>query len=112
MNKLSLVLLVLVFAACKNGKNIPDVSGIPVTVHLERFDKAFFSIDSNNIVVGLYQLNHEFPYFTSDFVTNILGAGPLTDTNKTAFIAARQFLSSYWPVKDSIELQFEKTGSL
>src|SRR5450631_469591 len=103
------ILLVLFFAiSCKPGRNAPDVSEINVNSRIERFDKAFFSIDSNNIVVGLYQLNHQFPYFTNDFSVNILGAGPLTDTNKTVVIAARQFLISYLPVKDSLELQYDK----
>jgi hypothetical protein len=103
------ILLILFFAiSCKPGWNAPDVSEINVNSRIERFDKAFFSIDSNNIVVGLYQLNHQFPYFTNDFSVNILGAGPLTDTNKTVMIAARQFLISYLPVKDSLELQYDK----
>jgi len=112
MKKTSLILLVFVFAACGNRKNIPDVSDISVNVTIERFDKAFFNLDSNNIVSGLKQLNRQFPYFTNDFIANILGAGPLTDTNQTAFIASRQFLTSYQPVKDSIELQFEKISGL
>lgn len=112
MKKISPVLLAIIFMACGSKKNTPDVSGIPVTAKIERFDTAFFAIDSNNVVVGLYQLNHEFPYFTSDFVTNILGAGPLNDTNKTAFIVTRQFLSSYWLVKDSIEQRFKNVDWL
>jgi hypothetical protein len=114
MKKTSLVLLlsVIIFAACRDGKKIPDVSDIPVNVSIERFDKAFFSLDSNNIVPGLVQLNRQFPYFTNDFIAHILGAGPLSDSNQTAFIATRQFLTSYQPVKDYIELKFEKLGGL
>ena len=66
--------LFLIFAflfGCKSKKNIPDVSGIPVTVKIERFDKAFFQLDSNNIVPGLQALNRQFPYFTNDFTANI-----------------------------------------
>ncbi|HTS45434.1 MAG TPA: hypothetical protein VMH01_13635 [Puia sp.] len=100
-------LLFLIFAACRNGKNTPDVSSIAVTIHIERFDKAFFELDSNNITRGLYDLNRQFPYFTNDFVENILGAGPLTDTNHIAFAASRQFLVSYLPAKDGIEQKFE-----
>ena len=113
MKKITPVFLTIFFAvACKSGKNIPDVSGIPLSIKIERFDKAFFTLDSNNIVTGLYQLNRQFPYFTNDFVANILGAGPLTDTNKIAFIAVRQFLTSYLHAKDSIELNFKKTDWL
>ena len=94
--------------SCRHGRNTPDVSEISVNSKIERFDKAFFAIDSNNMVVGLYQLNHQFPYFTNDFTANILGAGPLSDTNTTAVKAARQFLISYLPVKDSLDLKYDK----
>jgi hypothetical protein len=109
LNKPCLLLFsVLAFASCKNGNNVPDVSDIPVNIKIERFDKAFFSLDTNNIARGLHQLNQTFPYFTNDFVDNILGAGPLSDSNQTAFIASRRFLTSYLPVKDSIAMQFER----
>ena len=104
--------VIIFFAYCKSGKNAPDVSGINVNSKIERFDKAFFALDTNNISRGLYQLNQAFPYFTNDFVANILGAGPLSDTNQTALVASRRFLSSYTPVKDSIELEFQQLGWL
>ena len=81
-----LFLILFFVLSCKPGRNTPDVSEITVNSRIERFDKAFFSIDSNNIVVGLYQLNHQFPYFTNDFTANILGAGPLSDTIGNQFL--------------------------
>ena len=36
-------------SACKNKKDIPDVSDIKVDITVERFDQSFFSIDTNNI---------------------------------------------------------------
>jgi hypothetical protein len=101
-------LLMALLLACGNKNKIPDTDDITVQVGIERFDKAFFSMDSNNITQGLIRLNQQFPYFLSDFTTNILGAGPLSDTNGVLPIASRQFLSSYMGVKDSIELQFDK----
>jgi hypothetical protein len=108
MQKFTFSLLVMVFLqACGNKNKIPDTSEISVQVSIERFDKAFFSLDSNNIMPGLIRLNQQFPYFLNDFTANILGAGPLTDTNAVLPVASRQFLTSYLPVKDSIELQFD-----
>ena len=97
------LVITLVLTACGSHNDKPDVSGINVgEIHIERFDTAFFNLDSNNIVAGLYRLNQEYPYFTEDFVGNILGAGPLSDTSRIAFEAARQFLVSYRPVNDSL----------
>lgn len=93
--------------ACGSRNDRPDVSGIIVgEVHIERFDTAFFGLDSNAIVAGLHRLDRAYPYFTGDFVNDILGAGPLSDTNRVAFDAARQFLSSYRPVMDSVEPKY------
>jgi hypothetical protein len=109
---ISLSLIVFLITSCGSKKNIPDVSNIPVTVKIERFDNAFFAIDSNNFAAGLYKLNQQFSYFFTDFTANILGVGVLSDTSKIAFAATRQFLTSYLPVKDSIELKFEQVDWL
>lgn len=100
------VLLLLFIFGCKSDRKIPDVSNIPVTVHIERFDQAFFAMDTNQIPRGLLELGHEYPYFINDFAVNILGTGPLSDTSAQAFFACRRFISSYWPVKDSLDLKY------
>src|ERR1700709_2130478 len=77
--KYSIIILLFAFAACGHGGDRPDVSGVAVgEIHIERFDTAFFSLDSNNIIPGLHRLNQSYPWFTADFVGNILGAGPLS----------------------------------
>ena len=110
------VLFVLVFfsfAACGHRGDAPDVSGISVgEVHIERFDTAFFSLDTSHIAEGLYRLNERYPFFTGDFVGNILGAGALSDTSRVAFAAARQFLVSYLPIRDSLKEKYQQLGWL
>jgi hypothetical protein len=106
------LIVALLLSACKNGKPIPDTSGITVNAKIERFDKAFFALDSNNIGAGINKLNQQFPYFTNDFLVNILGTGPLTDTSTTPLIVSRQFLSTYQAVNDSLQLKFQHTDWL
>ncbi|HEY6900281.1 MAG TPA: hypothetical protein VI233_06550 [Puia sp.] len=104
---------VLTVSSCGHPGGKPDVSGVEVgNVHIERFDTAFFALDSNNIVPGLYGLNQRFPWFTQDFVANILGAGPLSDTSQAAFAATRRFLTTYMPIRDSLEGRFRDLGWL
>src|SRR5450432_2470275 len=75
----------LLLCSCGGGKKAPDISGITVSaVHIERFDTAFFAMDSDHVGQGLYSLGHEFPWFVNDFVGGILGAGALSDTNRVA----------------------------
>ncbi len=98
--------------ACKTGKKAPDVSNIPVTVHIERFDQGLFAIDTNHIQQGLLELGKLYPYFINDFAVNILGTSPLSDTSAQAFFACRRFISGYMPVKDSLDLRFANMLSI
>jgi hypothetical protein len=102
-------LVVFSFAACGHRSDHPDISGISVPeIHIERFDTAFFNLDTNHIESGLYRLNQEYPDFTGDFVNNILGAGPLSDTSRVAFAAAREFLVSYLGIRDSLKSKYQR----
>ncbi len=106
MKKNLIPLFLLLLIGCKSGKKTPDVSQIPVTVQIERFDKAFFAIDTNDTRLGLLNLARQYPYFINDFAVNILGTSPLSDTSLQAFNACRSFISGYMPIKDSLELRF------
>jgi hypothetical protein len=106
MKKIVPLLFLLFIICCKTGKKAPDVSNIPVIVHIERFDQAFFSIDTNHIQQALLDLGRQYPYFINDFAVNILGTSPLSDTSNSAFFACRRFISGYMPVKDSLDLRF------
>jgi hypothetical protein len=113
MKYLPLLAFLFAFSACGHRGDHPDVSAVPVgDIHIERYDTAFFSLDSNNIVPGLYRLNQRYPWFTGDFVGNILGAGPLSDTSRVAFAATRQFLTSYLPIRDSLAAKYRDLGWL
>ena len=106
MKKYFPLALFLFFIGCKTGKKAPDVSSIPVTVHIERFDQAFFAIDTNHVQEAMLAVAKQYPYFINDFAVNILGTSPLSDTSADAFYACRRFISGYMPVKDSLDLKF------
>ena len=53
LQRIAFILSVVCIAACNGGTGKPDVSGVEVgKVFIERFDTAFFNIDSNKIVAG------------------------------------------------------------
>ena len=106
MKKYLPLVFLLFITACKTGKKSPDTSNIPVTVHIERFDQAFFAIDTNHIQQGLLDLAGKYPWFINYFAVNILGTSPLSDTSNNAFYICRRFISGYEPVKDLLEQKF------
>lgn len=103
MRRLNLLAIFVLLIACNNGKNKPDVSGIKVDLKLERFEKRFFSIDTNNVYSGLIHLRNEFPRFFPLFMQNILQVNPM-DTG--SFVIVRNIISSYKSLNDSIQKKY------
>ena len=112
MKKASLILLLLAgFAACKTKKNIPDVSGIPVTVKLERFDQGFFETDSIRPEEGLAHLQQQFPGFYPDFMEGLLGVnGSPIDTNTIR--ATQMLLTRYRSLYSTVQPLYKNTADL
>ena len=91
-------------SSCNNSKG-PDVSKIKVDVKIERFDKDFFSIDTNNLPGGLQKLNAAYPNFTLFFLQQIIGLN-LNANNDTTQQILKQIFSSYKPINDSIQKKY------
>ena len=62
--------------ACEidKGKEIPDVSHIPVDIEIRRFDKDLFGIDTMRIEQALSNLETQYPEFGNIFFGQILGS--------------------------------------
>ena len=102
--KIYLILLLCIFSC--NNKNIPDVSGIKVDLKVERFEKDFFSIDSNNILNELQRLRTTYPSFINDFTSQILGFDAATPPDSlTKYV--HLFIRDYRFVKDSADKIFK-----
>src|SRR5664279_3731920 len=69
---------IIIFSSCGNN-HVPDVSGIKVDATIARFDKDFFSADTNHIMQGLDEVQKKYPYFFTDFIQNVV-VGGTTDT--------------------------------
>ena len=111
MKSLLFIFTIVLFIGCSYN-NTPDVSGVNIPLKTHRFEQAFFSIDSNNIPAGLHQLQQQFPGFTNDFTVNILGAGPISDSNQVLLKATMAFYQSYLPVNDSLQKKYSDISKL
>jgi hypothetical protein len=90
--------IVVLLAACANNKeNTPDVSGIKVDLKIERFDKDFFNLDTNNLVEGLQRLEANYPAFYNDYMQGILGVNGAANDLSTQKMT-RVILNNYAPV--------------
>ncbi|PVD51128.1 hypothetical protein DC498_16560 [Terrimonas sp.] len=107
MRKTTIIFLTLLlfFVSCKDGKQTPDVSGIKVNLQTQRFEKDFFSIDTNNVPASFPLLQQKYPVFFADFIQNILGLSVAEDGSK-AEAAIKSFLRDYHIVKDTADKVF------
>jgi hypothetical protein len=94
MSKNCIILLVFIIAACRNDKNIPDVSNIKVDITVQRFEQDFFALDTNNLNQNLDALSNKYPQFFGDFLNNILGLPP----SDSSLPAIKSFIAYYMPV--------------
>jgi hypothetical protein len=104
MRKL-IVLLSIVIAGCSSEPSGPDVSKIPVDIRLQRFEQAFFRLDTNRMEATLPQLYNQFPQFTSFFIQQILHVQPNSPELK-------QIVSTYQPINDSIQQKYRNLSWL
>ena len=100
----SFFLILIFFIGCTDNKG-PDVSNIKVEIPIERFDKSFFSLDTNNIVTGLKDLMRNHPDFYNDFMQQILGVSG-ADTNKATQDVSRIFIRGYSSMYQSLGKQY------
>lgn len=105
MKWVSLFLFIIMICSCR-GRNIPDVSGIKIDLQLQRFEKDFFSIDTNHLSQSLQRLHQKYPGFLQDFLFNILALPPRADSSKAVEQQVKYFISSYKPSKDSADKIF------
>jgi hypothetical protein len=101
--------LLLCMPACKH-KNVPDVSHIAMTVHIERFDQDLAKLDTNNITAGLQHLDAAYPQFLPVYLEHIMNFGPYSDTAELVQLQTRMLVGNadYRVLQDTINVQYAK----
>ncbi len=102
---ITFIAALLIFVSCKNGKQTPDVSEIKADLQVQRFEKDFFAIDTNNIAASFSVLQQKYPVFFADFIQNILGLS-FADGGSKADSVIKLFLRDYRIVKDTADKVF------
>lgn len=108
--KLTPVLISLIFlVSCSNDPKAPDVSDIKVEIPIERFDKSFFSLDTNNLSSGLRELMKTHPDFYFDFMQQILGVSG-AETSQVTLDVCKRFISGYSPIYQELNKKYGDAG--
>jgi gliding motility-associated lipoprotein GldB len=73
-------LICLIVSACQN-KQGPDVSNIKVNMAIERFDKELLTLTPGQVTKQAPRLKQKYGHFYADYMENMLGVGPVSDTS-------------------------------
>jgi hypothetical protein len=94
-----LAAIMLAIFSCNGNKQKPDVSNIRVKLETVRFEKDFFSLDTNNFEQSISSIREKHHDFFNDFVLKILALEG-TDTAQWDNVI-KKFYADYKPIYDS-----------
>jgi len=110
MRVLVSILFSFCLLACGNEKPLPDISQVDVQLNIQQFERDFFTIDSMNPQPGLNNLIKKYPVFTPLFVSNVLGLGPISDSNELIKLGLRRYIHLNQGVYNKVEEKFRNTN--
>lgn len=115
MNNLSILLLfpLLVLISCASGPDAPDVSGIKADVEIKRFDRDFFSIDTQHVMQSMAALEEKYPGFLPLYLEYFSPIDFLVRNHgKPVDEAIKEYYAAIKPLYDSVAKKFPSTGNL
>uniref|UniRef100_UPI0037BF2C73 gliding motility lipoprotein GldB n=1 Tax=Daejeonella sp. TaxID=2805397 RepID=UPI0037BF2C73 len=98
-------LICLMILSC-NNKKTPDISKINLNTKIERFDKDFGGLNSNNISEKAPVLRKKYTWFYDDYMEKIIVAGVASDT---AYYSNLRFIlqnPDYLELKTTVDKTF------
>ena len=100
---ISFLFVCTILFSCNEKSTAPDVSGISIETNLHRFEKDFFSIDTNNISQSLNILSKKYPDFLNDYLYQILNCEQSTDS---VMRCVKLFIRDYQPIYQASQQMF------
>ncbi len=110
MRLLFSLMIGIAFVSCGDKKHTPDVSAVKAELTVLRFDKEFFSMDTNNIISQTDVLIAKYPAFGENYLSTILGIDPKWSPDTTAFYL-KGFLAYNKDVYDTAQKIFADFSS-
>jgi hypothetical protein len=106
-------LLILIVISCNNSNNKPNVSDIKVDVKIQRFDKDFFSMDTNRLDQSLNELNKKYPAFFPLYAEFLSPINPMVKQGgKTYEEAVKIYFRTIKPLADAVEKKYSNLDKI
>lgn len=110
-NLLAVIMLSILFYQCEWNKNtkIIDLNSSNLEISIDRFEKKFESLDTNNLIVSLNTLRDEDTLFFDMYTIQMMRFGKVSDTMSPVIISIKEFLANenVRELYDSVAVSFE-----
>lgn len=99
---------------CHASRQAPDVSGIPMTVHIQRFDREFAGLDTLAMQPSLEALGRRYPAFLPVYLEDIMNFGAYPDSSLRFFKEISAFLNGrdIRLLNDTVQAHFPDMGAV
>lgn len=115
-NLFALFMFSVLFYQCEWNKNskILDLSDSNLEISINRFEKKFEALDTNNLINSLHKLRAEDSIFFDTYTIQMMRFGKITDTVSPVTKSIRTFLTNknVQELHDSVALAFENTEAI
>lgn len=107
-------LALLALGGCHSVPKAPDVSDIPMTVNIRRFDREFAMLDTTMMQASLRKLDIRYPSFLPVYLEDIMNFGPFPDSSAafgseiSAFLNGRDIKL----LNDSVQAHFPDMSTI
>ena len=75
LKRFVIIYIALFIAGCRQNDNRPDISGMSLKIHANRFEKDLFAIDDNNVSEGIRLMKKKYGNFFNLFAYQITSLG-------------------------------------
>jgi len=100
-------LLIVLLISCNNSNNKPNVSDIKIDLKIERFDKDFFSMDTNHLSQSLAELAKKYPSFLPLYSEFLSPINPMAkQEGKSYEEAVRVYYRTIKPLANTVETKY------
>ena len=79
----------LFFANCNKNTKILDLTSIDLEIDINRYEKKFFALDTNNLISSLQELRKEDSAFFDFYTIQMMRFGRITDTVSPVILSTR-----------------------
>src|SRR6476620_2013056 len=107
MRLVPIAFLLYILGSCNDKHDRPDVSKVQAHVEIQRFDRDFFSLDTNHLSTSLESLYKKYPSFLPLYFEFLSPVNFIVHQNRKSYSeAVLEYFRNMKSLEDSVQKKF------